>query len=75
MGCHECEGLQERFDSVVEENAEILRKFQAAVLNHDQPAIDYFRLLLLDVEERRRETRVEMLSHRETHTQRRWAGG
>jgi hypothetical protein len=63
------------FDSVVEENSDTLRKFQAAVFNHDSPAIEHFRLMLLDVEERRRETRVKLLDHRKTHEKARGVSG
>jgi hypothetical protein len=75
MVCHECDRVQRLFDAVVQKNIETLRKFHAAIFNHDYPAIDHFRLALLDVEEKRRETRVKLLEHLATHPKQHGATG
>jgi hypothetical protein len=67
MGCHECERLRNEFSAVMAENRELLEAFEAAMLDTNRAEIDRLRLAILDIEEKRREARVRLLTHDATH--------
>ena len=67
MGCPECDRLRNHFNAVIQKNRQLLSEFEASILNRDSAEIERLRLALLDIEEKRRETRVSLLAHDATH--------
>ena len=67
MGCHECEQLRVAFSRVVEKNRSLLAEYTDSVMRRDYAETDRIRFALLDVEQKRREARIRLLAHDETH--------
>jgi hypothetical protein len=58
------------FQDIVRRNVELLAKFQTAVFDREDARIERLRLALIEIEERRRETRIRLMTHDATHQKR-----
>jgi hypothetical protein len=67
MDCSDCDQLQKTFQDIVRRNIELLAKFQTALFDRDDTRIERLRLALIEIEERRRETRIKLMAHQAVH--------